>query len=59
MSPASMWHAGLKQRIRMSYKPVKPVQNETFEYVDPDGKFKLLVEEVRQIPKTKISQCSE
>lgn len=35
-----------EQRLRMSYKPVKPVQNETFEYVDPDGNFKLLVEEV-------------
>ena len=35
-----------EQRLRMSYKPVKPVQNETFEYVDPEGNFKLLVEEV-------------
>ena len=35
-----------EQRLRMSYKPVKPVQNETFEYVDPEGNFKLLAEEV-------------
>lgn len=35
-----------EQRLRMSFKPVKPVQNETFEYVDPEGNFKLLVEEV-------------
>lgn len=35
-----------EQRARLTYKPVKPVQNETFEYVDPDGKYKLLVEEV-------------
>lgn len=35
-----------EQRMRMSYKPVKPVQNETFEYVDPEGNYKLLIEEV-------------
>ena len=35
-----------EQRSRMSYKPVKPVQNETFEFVSASGSFKLLVEEV-------------
>lgn len=38
-----------EQRLRMTYKPVKPVQNETFEYVDPDNKYKLLIEEVHSL----------
>ena len=39
----SCWY---EQRIRMSYKPLKPVQNETYELIDPNNNYKLLVEEV-------------
>jgi hypothetical protein len=37
------WH---EQRSRMTYRASKPVERETFEYVDPAKKFKLLIEEV-------------
>lgn len=39
------WH---EQRSRMTYRASKPVERETFEYVDPAKKFKLLIEEVYQ-----------
>jgi len=37
------WH---EQRTRMTYRATKPVERETFEYVDPAKNFKLLIEEV-------------